>query len=405
MDTLRKNKDGIFSIILASSTFIVLIGTSSIQAASFQGIGQLSPNSWSYVASVSGDGSIVVGSSFDSDGIRKAVLWNHNTGLVNLGTLYEPDYDSWAASVSYNGNHIVGWSRNTDEDIRGFLWTASSGMQELTGLSEGGINSTGQSISGDGSLIVGNSQGTADNEATYWTSPSSITSLGLMSAEHTQSTAFGISHDGSLIVGYSGTGTHAVRDPGDQAFLWSESTGYQSLGDLPGGIDSAFAREISGNGQWVVGSGSSTNGEEAFRWSSETGMVPLGSLTDPFTRSRGLDVSDAGVVVGMAAVPVNENPLHLEDGEAFLWTEELGMVSLEDYLTDEYGLADQLEGWSLRGASGLSADGTVIVGFGQNPLGESEGWIAVIPEPTTLCFLSIGGLIMIRRKRYREIRK
>jgi hypothetical protein len=43
-------------------------------------------------------------------------------------------------------------------------------------------------------------------------------------------------------------------------------------------------------------------------------------------------------------------------------------------LTDELRL--DLTGWQLSGARGISADGTVIVGFGTNPGGQTEGWIA-----------------------------
>jgi hypothetical protein len=40
-------------------------------------------------------------------------------------------------------------------------------------------------------------------------------------------------------------------------------------------------------------------------------------------------------------------------------------------------------GWTLAAATGVSADGTVIVGRGINPSGETEAWIAILPEPIT----------------------
>lgn len=48
-----------------------------------------------------------------------------------------------------------------------------------------------------------------------------------------------------------------------------------------------------------------------------------------------------------------------------------------------HGLGDlglNLTGWRLSSASGISADGTVIVGTGYNPASQQEAWRAVVPE-------------------------
>ena len=64
---------------------------------------------------------------------------------------------------------------------------------------------------------------------------------------------------------------------------------------------------------------------------------------------------------------------------AFIWTAETGTRLLKSVLVDLYGL--DLTGWALITVyyNGLNADGTVIVGAGQNPQGELEGWRAVLP--------------------------
>jgi hypothetical protein len=64
--------------------------------------------------------------------------------------------------------------------------------------------------------------------------------------------------------------------------------------------------------------------------------------------------------------------------EAFRWTEIDGMQSVQDLLAAE-GI--DLGGWTLRRATGVSADGTTIVGWGLNPDGKSEGWVATLPLP------------------------
>jgi len=56
------------------------------------------------------------------------------------------------------------------------------------------------------------------------------------------------------------------------------------------------------------------------------------------------------------------------------------MHSIKDVLTDylEWNLA----GWELHAVTGVSADGTVVVGHGKGPSGLSpEGWVANIPYP------------------------
>jgi hypothetical protein len=54
---------------------------------------------------------------------------------------------------------------------------------------------------------------------------------------------------------------------------------------------------------------------------------------------------------------------------------------------------------TIQGASGISADGLTIVGFGFLPNGHSEGWIATTPEPGTGLLLMAGvlGLAIKRR--------
>ena len=65
------------------------------------------------------------------------------------------------------------------------------------------------------------------------------------------------------------------------------------------------------------------------------------------------------------------------------------------------GLGVDLEGWILDEANGISGDGSVVVGYGTNPDGFAEAWIATIPEPGTGLLLMTGllGLASCRRGR------
>ena len=81
--------------------------------------------------------------------------------------------------------------------------------------------------------------------------------------------------------------------------------------------------------------------------------------------------SDGSLVVSLAT---SESGI-----AAFVWDSTHGMRELDQVLT---GLGLDLTGWWLENATGISADGRVIVGTGTNPNGYYEAWIATFPEPS-----------------------
>ena len=62
--------------------------------------------------------------------------------------------------------------------------------------------------------------------------------------------------------------------------------------------------------------------------------------------------------------------------EAVIWTVESGMVRLVDVLQSR---GVRTTGWLPLVAQGVSADGKTIVGYGINPSGKLEAWIARLP--------------------------
>jgi len=125
--------------------------------------------------------------------------------------------------------------------------------------------------------------------------------------------------------------------------IFAATASFQGLGDLPGGNFWSYAGDVSADGSVIVGGGTTDFGREAFIWDAENGMRNFG-----------------------------------------------------DVLVNDCGL--DLTGWTLRYATGISADGLTIVGWGLGPNG-TEGWIATIPEPATVLMLGFGGL-MLRRKNH-----
>lgn len=119
-------------------------------------------------------------------------------------------------------------------------------------------------------------------------------------------------------------------------------------------------------------------------------MVGLGDLAGGLFFSRATAVSaDGSVVVGLSNVDTGSN--------AFIWDAINGMQNLQAMLVSQLGL--DLTGWVLHEATGISADGLTIVGFGINPDGFAEAFIAVIPSPGALGLLAVAGLCGGRRRR------
>jgi probable HAF family extracellular repeat protein len=138
---------------------------------------------------------------------------------------------------------------------------------------------------------------------------------------------------------------------------------FTGLGYLPGGDWESGALGISANGQVVVGYSISEAADwdwEAFRWTLQGGMVGLGGLSgaDWISSQASACNEDGSVIVGDALSGRSEPGQTYPAFEAFRW--ESGHMK---------GLGDLNGGGMSSYASGVSADGTVIVGTGRNAEG------------------------------------
>jgi probable HAF family extracellular repeat protein len=327
------------------------------------------------------------------------------TGMVDLGVL--PGYtDSAASGVSGDGNTVVGYSMSPQGN-RAFRWTAAGGMSDM-GVLLGSNTSYADGVSADGGVVVG----TSDDRAFRWTAAGRMSSLGALPG-HANSYAHDISADGSVVVGYSrkggenrafrwtaaggmtdlGTlpsqtyseaygvsadGDVVVGASGNRAFIWTAVGGMVDLGALPGQVNS-YASGISADGNVVVGYSTGIYGQggyRAFRWTAAGGMVDLGTLPDnntSYISDFPTGVSaDGSVVVGFSS------------NKAFRWTAAGGMVDLGALPGDDVP-------YSLYYANGVSHDGRIVVGFSQfgtNPIQyRAFRWIA--PDPATPIRMSL----------------
>jgi uncharacterized membrane protein len=96
-------------------------------------------------------------------------------------------------------------------------------------------------------------------------------------------------------------------------------------------------------------------------------MVGLGFLSGGGNYSIALAMSaDGKKIAGASDAPGTQL-------EAYLWTEAEGMRAVRDILVNDYGV--DLTGWSLLTAL-ISADGKTLTGWGINPAGQEEAWVA-----------------------------
>ncbi len=349
-----------------------------------------------------------------------------SVAFTNFGTLPGYDYACYASDVSGDGSVVVGTSvqrKSTGGSTsRAFRWTASGGMQDL-GVFSGAEYSGAAAISRDGSAIGGSGGSANNNPATRWTQGTGMASIGSLPPVYPlgpNATAYGLSAGGGVVIGSCNSGQD------QRAFRWTASTGMQPLASVDssanaisadgtivggfrsgraviwtpagvvdlGGSYSSFANAITPDGQVVAGgSNGIVNGSsrrQAFTWTVAGGMKLLGLLPGGH-ESYANGISDTGnAVVGQCA----------GNGfgwDAFLWTPELGMVNLNSYLPS---LGVDLTGWTLDYCTGVSGDGSVLVGYGTFN-GQDRGWVVTgIPAPGAgVLFVATAVALSARRRR------
>jgi uncharacterized membrane protein len=200
-----------------------------------------------------------------------------------------------------------------------------------------------------------------------------------------------VSEDGLVIAGYGGT------KRGNRAFVTTvldENTDPITLlsvvlPNLDGG-KFAEAYAMTPDGAVIAGRSDSPKGPQACIWfvdatTGEWQVKGLGGLS-----KKKLDSVATGIAykVGSTAgdlMVVGKSKSILYDEEAFVWCgnpvledDEIGYLYDLEYVLIKTGAAEvSLMGssWILNQATGISADGSRIVGWGVNPEGGVEAWL------------------------------
>jgi len=265
-----------------------------------------------------------------------------------LGDLPGGATESTATGVSADGAVVVGFSNSSDATPEAFRWTAAA--DELQGLGDLGATPLSQAtgVSGDGSIVVGFSNSNRGTpEAFVWTAAEGLLGLDVLGGAPPFSEALAISADGSTIVG-RGSSTM-----GEAAWFRDAPSGtLMALDDLAGGsAPASAATAVSADGSVAVGWGEDTQGRRAVRWIlpvESPQLLGAGDLPDGpgDPFAEATGVSaDGSVVVGWGTGTMGM--------EAFVWDATGGLR----------GLGGELQiGGFMSAATGVSGDGSLVVG-------------------------------------------
>jgi uncharacterized membrane protein len=201
------------------------------------------------------------------------------------------------------------------------------------------------------------------------------------------------------------------------AYQWSEQNGASALPPLSvGGYSQAV--DLSYDGAVVIGQSFEEVSlhsyvSRAVRW--QNGLPTSLDSIDGFDGSVARDVSaDGSLVVGevynrVAQPTFGQADFDLQtrtflekgDSRAVLWDTNGDIVDLKTYLTNRFGLGNELIDWQLVTANLISEDGTVIAGQGINPAGDQAIWIVTlsVPEPNSaVALISVILLPLLMRR-------
>ncbi len=307
---------------------------------------------------VSADGQTVVGYGSTASG-PVAFSWTQGGGLVALPML-NGGTGSIAYAASANGGIIVGGTYSPTGQ-QASVWATNS-VSGLGDLADGSFDSIARGVSSDGQVIVGHGTSASGREAFRWTG-NVMTGLGDLAGGAFQSEALAVTPDGSRVTGY---GTPGVQN----VFVWTATNGMQDF------YASAQSKGVSSDGNSLVGQINATfsvplspiyHYRRATRWNNGNAWI-IGpertSTSDSYDSFFNGVTPDASIAIGSFNGGVGFQAISHDSFN--------GLRNLRDAL-----IADGIDmtGWTLSAATAISADGSVVVGYGTNPQGEQEAWV------------------------------
>lgn len=344
--------------VLANALMVIHLPLASPQTPSFQGLGQMPGamrGAGTFAVGIAADGSTIVGYAWvcpnggttcTSSGKTEAYRWTAAGKYQVLGDLGS-SVGSIAFATSSNGSVVVGKAPQGQNSFGTFRWTAAQGMIALP------VSMLyGNAVTADGSMVVG-----GDN---WWKTSGQNGIFGPFPGNQDQTQASGLSgtSQAPVAVGAAIKGSDS-NGATFHAFRWTPTGGLQDLGLTTG--SESIAISISADGSVIVGEARDASGFwRAFRWTASTGMQDIGTLGGPESAAFAVN-KDGSVLVGTSLTSGSTGSNH-----SFVWTAKTGMQDLKTIL-DAAGVHTADKWVSLDALAGVSADGTVMTGYGLNP--------------------------------------
>lgn len=253
-------------------------------------------------------------------------------------------------------------------DVPNNEWTVLGSFD----FSVDGNLSSGYNISEDGSTIVGSAyveptpgQSGIAVHATAWTAADGLVDLGSLFTNINRSTrANAVSGDGNVIVGwqdFNGPWKSAVwRKDANGNWLPNEYLLVDANGDPTDEFNQlGECSAISGDGNWIGGRGDYANNNEPWIWSETTGYISLGTLS-PGSSGNVTGINyDGSIVIGYFQIgPFDPNI-------PFIWTSAGGLQEFNRFITDTLGYT--MDASPIYVPNAISPNGNFITGWGYDP--------------------------------------
>lgn len=317
---------------------------------------------------------------------------------------YEPSYDLSTGAIDWGGALPVGslWIGNVPYAVEWIPPAVGTSLPSYVGIPDfgGGVTDIqATDVTPDGRILVGrghNRRGPLAFRADFTdplipvVQPLTITDSVYTAQTLQWTSAEAVSADGTVIAGYGGTKT------GNRAFVTrvldpstTPITLYSVILPMIAGGRYNEAYAMTPDGAVIAGRSDSPKGPQACIWfvDATTGgwvVKGLGGLSKKKLNSvaRGVSYRPGSPVGELIVVGKSQSILYPD--EAFIWTgnpvvvsDGIGYLYDLEYILTKTG-AGELCGmgseWILNEATGLSADGSRIVGWGINPEGGVEAW-------------------------------
>jgi probable HAF family extracellular repeat protein len=299
------------------------------------------------ITDISPDGTWVAG-FLNAGGIYR---WSEATGLELLAS--DSSYNG-QVGISADGTHVAASIVN-DSGVAGpGLWVEGSGWTYLGAISGGGVDGEDGSaygISDDGTTVTGLAwRSDWRARAFSWTEATGMVNLGA-TYDSRSSRGSAINADGSVIGGFDeadwGGRLPAVWVDGVLTVLEPDGVGEINTVNADGSVVGGSAGDELGAAVWSF---------DGSVWN----RTDIGHLdgTDPFQR----DAAILGLTAdGSTAVGFNASGFGpFADYNGTMWTADTGLVNVEEWLTAN---GVDFGGVDIRAITGISADGSVLVGY------------------------------------------